>query len=227
MDRWQLIIFFLYSKGYCSSSIEIVPARSLWQSRTLYSGTEGPAVTLQQYGHIGIYKCVKIRWFLFLFDNTLLSSLSDMLIHHLYFFLSNDVSSDTIFFITPWAMMCWNSLIVIVHGSSCHDFDTLQTYITSSLVKMLPSFSRGELWLVTSLAWFGILLNIMFIWTIAKTKERRALADSSIIIAIVMATLAGLQLFTRFIFETESVLSPLWLSTIAGMLLIIDVWIMW
>jgi len=63
----------------------------------------------------------------------------------------------------------------------------------------------------------------MFIWTIAKTKERRALADSSIIIAIVMATLAGLQLFTRFIFETESVLSPLWLSTIAGMLLIIDV----
>ena len=57
----------------------------------------------------------------------------------------------------------------------------------------------------------------------AKTKERRALTYSSIIIAIVIATLAELQLFTRFIFETESVLSPLWLSTIAGMLLIIDV----
>jgi hypothetical protein len=88
---------------------------------------------------------------------------------------------------------------------------------------MLPSFSRGELWLVTSLAGFGILLNIMFIWKIAKTKERRDLTDSSIIIASGIATLAGLQLFTRFIFETESVLSPLWLSTISGMLIIIDV----
>ena len=88
---------------------------------------------------------------------------------------------------------------------------------------MLPSSSRGELWLVTSLSGFGILLNIMFIWTIAKTKERRTLIDSSIIIASGIATLAGLQLFTRFIFETESVLSPVWLSTILGMLLIINV----
>ena len=88
---------------------------------------------------------------------------------------------------------------------------------------MLPASSRGELWLVTSLSGFGILLNIMFIWTIAKTKERRTLIDSSIIIASGIATLAGLQLFTRFIFETESVLSPVWLSTILGMLLIINV----
>jgi hypothetical protein len=87
---------------------------------------------------------------------------------------------------------------------------------------MLPSFSRGELWLVTSLAGFDILLNIMFIWTIAKTKERRALTDSSIIITSGIATLAGFN-FSPDLFLKRSVLSPLWLSTISGMLIIIDV----